>query len=39
MDKQTFLNELKKRLRVLNKDEIEDIVEEYEGYIDRKSVV
>lgn len=36
MDKQTFLNELKKRLRVLNKDEIEDIVEEYEGYINEK---
>lgn len=36
MDKQTFLNELKKRLKVLNKDEIEDIVEEYEGYINEK---
>lgn len=36
MDKQTFLNELKKRLKVLNKDEIEDIVEEYEGHINEK---
>ncbi len=36
MDKQKFLNELKKRLKVLNKDEIEDIVEEYEGHINEK---
>lgn len=36
MDKQKFLNELKKRLKVLNKNEIEDIVEEYEGHINEK---
>lgn len=36
MNKEEFLKKLKKRLNVLEDSEIEDIVSEYEGYIDEK---
>lgn len=36
MNKEEFLKKLKKRLSVLEDSEIEDIVSEYEGYIDEK---
>lgn len=36
MNKKTFLDNLRKRLNVLNKDEIDDILKEYEGYINEK---
>ncbi len=32
MNKKTFLDNLRKRLNVLNKDEIDDILKEYEGF-------
>ncbi len=36
MNKKTFLDKLRKRLQILNNDEIEDIIEEYEGHINEK---
>lgn len=36
MNKKTFLGNLRKRLNVLSKDEVDDILEEYEGYINEK---
>lgn len=36
MTKDEFINKLKKKLDILEKSEIEDIVEEYEGYIEEK---
>ncbi len=36
MNKEAFLKKLRKRLNVLEDSEIEDIVSEYEGYIDEK---
>lgn len=36
MSKKTFLDKLRKRLKILNNDEIEDIIEEYEGHINEK---
>ena len=36
MDKKTFLDELRKSLRVLKDEEIEDIIGEYEQHIDLK---
>lgn len=36
MSKKTFLDKLRKRLKILNNDEIEDIIEEYEGHITEK---
>lgn len=36
MNKKTFLDKLRNRLKILNKDEIEDIIEEYEGHINEK---
>lgn len=36
MNKKEFLSKLRKRLKVLNENEIEDIIEEYEGHINEK---
>ncbi len=36
MNKKTFLDKLRKKLKILNEDEIEDIIEEYEGHINEK---
>jgi len=36
MNKEEFINKLRKRLNILEDGEIEDIVSEYEGYIDEK---
>lgn len=36
MNKKAFLEKLRKRLKILNKNEIEDIIEEYEGHINEK---
>ena len=36
MNKKTFLGNLRKRLNVLSKDEVDDILEEYEGDINEK---
>lgn len=36
MNKEEFINKLKKKLDILEKSEIDDIVSEYEGYIDEK---
>lgn len=36
MNKQEFLNKLRKKLEVLEDKEIEDIISEYEGYIEEK---
>lgn len=36
MNKESFLKKLRKRLSILEDSEIEDIVSEYEGYIDEK---
>lgn len=36
MNKKEFLSELRKKLKVLNENEIEDIIEEYEGHINEK---
>lgn len=36
MSKKVFLQKLKDRLKILNQDEIEDIIEEYEGHINEK---
>ncbi len=36
MNKEEFINKLRKKLNILEKNEIEDIVEEYEGYIEEK---
>lgn len=36
MNKKTFLEKLRQRLKILNKDEIDDIIEEYEGHINEK---
>ena len=36
MKKQEFLNKLRKKLDVLEDKEIEDIISEYEGYIEEK---
>lgn len=37
MNKQEFLNKLRKKLEVLEDKEIEDIISEYEGYIEEKA--
>ena len=36
MNKKEFLKKLSKRLEILEDKEIEDIISEYEGYIDEK---
>ena len=36
MNKKDFLDKLRKKLSILNDEEIEDIINEYEGYIDEK---
>ena len=36
MDKKTFISELRQALSVLQEDELEDIVSEYEQHIDMK---
>lgn len=36
MNKETFLNKLKESLEILNEEEIEDIIEEYETHINEK---
>ena len=36
MKKQEFLNKLRKKIDVLEDKEIEDIISEYEGYIEEK---
>lgn len=36
MSKEEFINKLRKKLDILEKKEIDDIVEEYEGYIEEK---
>lgn len=36
MKKEEFINKLRKKISILEKSEIDDIVEEYEGYIDEK---
>lgn len=36
MSKKTFLDKLRKRLSILKSEEIEDIIEEYEGHINEK---
>lgn len=36
MSKKEFLSNLRKKLKVLNENEIEDIIEEYEGHINEK---
>lgn len=36
MNKKTFLNKLKENLEILNEEEIEDIIEEYETHINEK---
>ncbi len=36
MSKKDFLEKLRKRLKILNNEEIEDIIEEYEGHINEK---
>lgn len=36
MNKKTFLEKLRKKLKILKSDEIEDIIEEYDGYINEK---
>ena len=36
MNKKEFLDKLRSKLSVLNDEEIEDIINEYEGYIDEK---
>lgn len=36
MSKKVFLQKLRDRLKILNQDEIEDIIEEYEGHINEK---
>ncbi len=36
MNKKTFLEKLRKKLKILKADEIEDIIEEYDGYINEK---
>ncbi len=36
MSKETFLNKLRKKLSILEESEIEDIISEYEGYIEEK---
>lgn len=36
MNKKVFLEKLRKKLKILNNDEIEDIIEEYEGHINEK---
>ena len=36
MNKKIFLEKLRKKLKILNNDEIEDIIEEYEGHINEK---
>lgn len=36
MNKKVFLEKLRKKLKILNKDELEDIIEEYEDHINEK---
>ena len=36
MNKKSFLEKLRKKLKILKEDEINDIIEEYEGYINEK---
>lgn len=36
MNKRVFLEKLKKKLKILNKDELDDIIEEYEDHINEK---
>lgn len=36
MNKKVFLEKLKKKLKILNEDELEDIIEEYEDHINEK---
>ena len=36
MKKEEFLNKLRKRLDILEEKEVEDLLSEYEGYIDEK---
>ncbi len=36
MNKKVFLEKLKKKLKILNKDELDDIIEEYEDHINEK---
>lgn len=36
MNKEQFIEKLRKKLRILEKKELEDILEEYEGYIEEK---
>ena len=36
MNKKVFLEKLEKKLKILNKDELDDIIEEYEDHINEK---